>query len=88
MEANDFLAIYNDEHVANYIKEMSEWIFEQTKEVYSQEEINKKFFEKKDVIRDLFAPYRETIMSQSVEKWAEMLAVSWGLLTEPHIEFV
>lgn len=85
---NKFLEIYPDKDVAVYIEEMSKWIFENTDGSYSQEEIDNLFLNNKDLVRKLFEPYPETITGEDVGKWAELLAIRWGILEEPEIDFL
>ena len=85
---NKFLKIYPDEDVAEYIEEMSKWIVNNSNGKYSKDEIGNLFLNNKDLIRELFKPYPETITGEDVGKWAELLAVRWGILDELEIKFL
>jgi hypothetical protein len=88
VKVNKFLEIYPDKDVAEYIEEMSKWIVNNSDGKYSKDEIDNLFLNNKDLIRELFEPYPETITGEDVGKWAELLAVRWGILDEPEIEFL
>jgi hypothetical protein len=83
-----FLEIYPDKDVAEYIEEMSKWIVNNTNGRYSKDEIDNLFLNNKDLIRGLFEPYPETITGEDVGKWAELLAIRWGILDKSEIEFL
>lgn len=85
---NKFFEIYPDKNVAEYIEEMSKWIVNNSNGNYSKDEIDNLFLSNKDLIRQLFEPYPETITREDVGKWAELLAIRWGILDEPEIEFL
>jgi hypothetical protein len=83
-----FLEIYPDKNVAEYIEEMSKWIVNNLDGRCSKDEIDNLFLKHKDLIRELFEPYPEIITGEDVGKWAELLAIRWGILDKTEIEFL
>lgn len=73
--------------IDDYKQLMIEWIVEHTDKKY--EEIKKMFDEDKDKMdKALFDEYPEVTFHYDPAKFAELWAVSMGIMEEPPIEFV
>lgn len=78
--------ISRDPHIDEYIAKMATWIVENSS--YSYEQTYKMFRESQLKINELFEPYPETIFHDDPAKWAELLAINWGIIEERELEFV
>lgn len=75
-----------DPAIREYVHDMANWITENSEYTYDQ--VLKMFTRNREQIEDLFKPYAETIFHDEPAKWAELLAISWGLIEEEELEFV
>ena len=75
-----------DNDIQDYKQEMINWIVSHTDKTL--EEVTEAFEREKDRINQLFVPYPETVMREDAGKWAELFAVSVGLMEEEELEFL
>lgn len=84
MRKFDFVS--SNQHITEYVEEMANWV-EQNSDC-TQEEVFHLFYQHHEKIQNLFNPYPETIFHDEPAKWAELLAINWGVINEPELEFV
>jgi uncharacterized protein Yka (UPF0111/DUF47 family) len=81
-----FQYISSNEHIVNYVEKMAIWMEENSS--VSPKVIEQLFKKYQKEVRELFNPYPETIFHDDPAKWAELLAINWGLIEEPELVFV
>lgn len=77
--------ITDNPEVAEYQQDMVSWIEENSQ--YSRSQIEELFTEHETQLNKIFYPDPETIFHDDPAKWAELLAINWGIMEE-ELEFI
>lgn len=84
MKVSHFIISRNTE-ITEYVEAMARWIQENS--CYSYDEILDLFESKRNEIENL-VNNSDIIYHDDPAKWGELLAIKWGLIEEPKLEFV
>lgn len=79
------ILVEKNPYIEEYVTAMSNWIKENSQT--PPEIISELFAQNHAQIEDLFKPYPETIFHDDPSKWAELLAINWGVIQERELEF-